>query len=413
MLDAAIHPASRARAGLAVQRQVPGGRQKVIGRVFGIQPHFNCMTVQRDLLLRDRQRLALGNPDLPGHQVEAGNRFGHRMLHLQPRVHLHEEKLATGIQQKLHRTCADIPDGLGSAHGRFAHGPALLDTQAGCRGFFHDLLMTTLDRAVAFIEVQAMTLLVGKHLDLDMPRLEQVFLHQHLPVAERRQRLTLGGGQGFGQLADVLDHLHALATAARRGLEQHRVADTLTGGAEGLQVLGLAVITRHKGYASRFHQGLGRGFAAHGVDCRGGRAEEDQACRLDGPGEAGVFREEAVAGVNRLGAAGVGGGNQLVDLQVTIGGLAAAQVDADIGFTAMAGIAVDGAVHSHGGQPHGLGGTHDPAGDFATVGHQNGVECAHERGSWVCQLGARFCRNARKPSWPSALTRMRAMAFSQ
>ena len=289
MLDAAVHAAPRARAALAVQRQVPGGRQKVIGRVFGIQPHFNRMTVQRDLLLRDRQRLALGNPDLPGHQVEAGNRFGHRMLHLQPRVHLHKEKLATGIQQKLHRTCADITDGLGSAHGCFAHGLALLHAQAGRRGFFHDLLMAPLDRAVAFIKVQAMTLLVGKHLDLHMPRLEQVLLHQHLPVAEGRQRLTLGGGEGFSQLADVLDHLHALATAARRGLEQHRVADTFTGGAEGLQVLGLAVITRHQRYASRFHQRLGRGFAAHGVDGRGGRAEEDQACRLDGTGEAGVF----------------------------------------------------------------------------------------------------------------------------
>ena len=38
----------------------------------------------------DRQPLAARDADLPVHQVEAGHHLGHRMLDLQPRVHLEE-----------------------------------------------------------------------------------------------------------------------------------------------------------------------------------------------------------------------------------------------------------------------------------------------------------------------------------
>ncbi|MNK93454.1 hypothetical protein D3C87_1136150 [compost metagenome] len=260
-------------------------------------------------------------------------------------------------------------------------------------------------------------MLVGEHLDFHVTRFEQVLLHQHPRVAERRLRFTLGRGQGFGQLADVLDHFHAFATATRGGFEQHRVADAFAGGAEGFQVLGFAVITGHQWHASGFHQGFGGGLAAHGVDGRGGRAEEYQAGVFDGAGEPGVLRQKAIAGVNRLGAAGLGGGDQFVDLQIAVGGFAATEVDPNVGFADVAGVTVGGAVHGHGGQAQGLGGAHHPASDFATVGHQQGGEdrCAHQRGSLVdsaCQLGGRFCRKARRPSWPSGLTRMRAMAFS-
>ncbi|MCY1173527.1 hypothetical protein D9M73_136890 [compost metagenome] len=366
-----------------------------------------------------RQRFAACHANLPSHQVEARDGFGDRVFDLQAGVHLHEEELAARIQQKLHGAGTDVADGLRRAYGGFTHGAPQLRTQAWRRGFFDDFLMTTLNRAVAFVEVQAVAVLVGEDLDFHVTWLEQVFLHQHPRIAERRLRLTLGRGQGFGQLADVLDHFHALAAAAGRGLEQHGIADAFAGGAEGLEVLGFTVVARHQRHAGGFHQGLGRGFAAHGVDGRGRWTEEDQAGGFDGAGEPGVLGQKAVAGVYRLCTAGLGGGDQFVDLQVTVGGLAATEVDADIGFTAVPGIAVGGTVHGHGGQAQGLGGAHHPAGDFATVGNQQGGQrrTGHGRGSLfddsACQAGLRFSRKARKPSCPSGLTRIRAMAFSQ
>ncbi len=260
-------------------------------------------------------------------------------------------------------------------------------------------------------------MLIGEHLNLHVTWLEQILFHQHPRVAKRRLRFALRRGEGFSQLADILDDFHAFTTAAGRSLEQHRITDAFAGFAEGFEVLRLAVIARHQRHTGLFHQRFGGGFAAHRVDGRGGRAEEDQPGGFDGAGESSVFREKTVAGMNRLGTASLGGGDQFIDLQITLGSLAAAQIDADIGFTAVARIAVGGAVHSDGSQAQGLGGAHDPAGDFATVGHQHSGNhrCAHQRDSLVgaaCQFGGRFCRKARKPSWPSGLTRIRAMAFS-
>jgi hypothetical protein len=74
--------------------------------------------------------------------------------------------------------------------------------------------------------------------------------------------------------------------------------------------------------------------------------------------------------VDRLGAAGLGRFDQLVDAQVAVGRLGATEVDADIGFASVARRGVDGAVHGNGGQAHGLGGAHHAAGDLAAVGNQ-------------------------------------------
>jgi hypothetical protein len=147
------------------------------------------------------------------------------------------------------------------------------------------------------------------------------------------------------------------------------------------------VVARHQRHAGSFHQRLGRRLAAHGVDGAGRWAEEDQPGLFDGAGEAGVLRQKAIARVDGLGAAGLGGGDQLVDQQVAVGGLAAAQVDADVGFAAVAGVTVGGAVHGHGGQAHGLGGAHHPAGDFAAVGDQQGGQTGRLMGAAPSVIG--------------------------
>ena len=78
-----------------------------------------------------RQRLAPRDAQLPFDQVLAGDHLGHRMLDLQPRVHLHEVEGAVRVDDELHRAGADIADGLGRAHGRLAHGGAQLAVMPG------------------------------------------------------------------------------------------------------------------------------------------------------------------------------------------------------------------------------------------------------------------------------------------
>jgi hypothetical protein len=90
-----------ARADGAPQRQRPMG-------IFGAQAHFDGVAAEADVGLRQRQRLAARHAQLPLDQVEPGDGLGHRVLHLQAGVHLHEEEVAAGVEQEFHRAGAFI-----------------------------------------------------------------------------------------------------------------------------------------------------------------------------------------------------------------------------------------------------------------------------------------------------------------
>ncbi len=53
------------------------------------------------------------------------------------------------------------------------------------RRFFDDLLMAALHGAVALAQVNHVAVIVGQHLEFDVPRPLQEFLHVDLVVAER------------------------------------------------------------------------------------------------------------------------------------------------------------------------------------------------------------------------------------
>ena len=94
----------------------------------------------------------------------------------------------------------------------------------------------------------------------------------------------------------------ALAAAAGRGLDHHRIADLL-GDLDGVGgVVDLAHVARHDRDAGLGGELLGLDLVAHGLDGVGVGADEDDPLVGAAPGEAGVFRQEAETGVDRLGA---------------------------------------------------------------------------------------------------------------
>ena len=78
-----------------------------------------------DDLVRRRQRVgerrAVGDRQLQRHEVEAGDRLGHRVLDLQAGVHLEEPERAVGVEQELDRAGADVADGPGGGDGGVRH----------------------------------------------------------------------------------------------------------------------------------------------------------------------------------------------------------------------------------------------------------------------------------------------------
>ena len=194
-------------------------------RVLGVEPRLEGVAGGCDLLLPQRQRLAGGDPQLPFDQVEAGDRLGHRMLDLEPRVHLDEVEAAVLVEQELDRAGILVARRQRRPGRRPAQRRPQLRGQAGRRRLLDDLLVAALQGAVALEQVHRVAVPVGEHLHLDMARAIDQALEEHLVVAERGLGLASAGGQRLEEVAACVDPAHALAAAARRGLDQQREAD--------------------------------------------------------------------------------------------------------------------------------------------------------------------------------------------
>src|SRR5690242_11734844 len=127
------------------------------------------------------------------------------MLDLNTGVHLDEEELPLFIE---------VFEGTGSAIAYLAarlHA-ALSDTDPHFRGYirsgrlFHDLLVAALHRAVAFAEINDVSVRVGQDLHFDRARVFEVFLQVDRGITEGCSRFGAGDGyplfyRGFGRAA--------------------------------------------------------------------------------------------------------------------------------------------------------------------------------------------------------------------
>ena len=167
------------------------------------------------------------------------------MLHLEPRVHLEEIEIAVLVDDELDRAGGVVADRLGQRDGLRAHRLARLGVEERARRLLDDLLIAPLDRAFALIEMDDITVLVAEHLDLDMPRLLDIFLDEHAVVAEARLGLGLRRGEAFLHLLAAIGDAHALAAAAGARLDHHRIADLVGDLDRLLGVLDHAEMARH------------------------------------------------------------------------------------------------------------------------------------------------------------------------
>jgi hypothetical protein len=151
---------------------VPGEGTKVSGS-SALMRHSMAWPWKRDVFLGHRQTGAGGDPDLLIDQVDAGDRLRDRMLDLQAGVHLDEVELAVLVEE------LDVP-----APRYFSLRIALAQISPICAGlrsararvgFFPDLLVAALQRAVALAQVDRVALAVAQHLDLDVAGLPRYF----------------------------------------------------------------------------------------------------------------------------------------------------------------------------------------------------------------------------------------------
>ena len=185
----------------------PGRRQESVLRVLGVEADLDRVAAagQRvvDCRLRDRERPALGDPELLLDEVQPGDGLGHRVLHLEPRVHLQEEHLAAVGEQELAGSGAAIPDRAGELQR--VRGQPLADRgrHRGRWRLLEHLLVAPLGRAVALAEVDAVPMGVEQHLDLDVARAFDEALEDQPVVAERGEGLAPGAREGVRPAAQA------------------------------------------------------------------------------------------------------------------------------------------------------------------------------------------------------------------
>ena len=91
-------------------------------------------------------------------------------------------------------------------------------------------------------------------------------------------------------------------------------------------------------------------------------------------GEAGVLRQEAVAGMHGVGAGDLAGGQQARNVEIALGGRRRADADALVGEAHVHGVGVGGGVHGDGGDAELLARALDAQCDLSPVGDQDFVE---------------------------------------
>jgi hypothetical protein len=161
-------------------------------------------------------------------------------------------------------------------------------------------LMPPLNGAVALEQVDAVAVRVAEHLDLDVTRLQHVFLHQDAFIAERIRSLSLAGGECGFEIGGSINATHTFAPASGAGLDQHRIADPvrLLGQEDGILVV--TVISGRQRYARCFHECLCGRFRTHRSNCGRWWPDEDDAGLFAGFGELLILGQETVARMDRL-----------------------------------------------------------------------------------------------------------------
>ena len=171
-----------------------------------------------------------------------------------------------------------------------------------------------------------------------------------------------------------MDDAHPLAAAAGAGLDEHRVTDGLGRRAQLVVALAQPIDAGHDGHAVVLRNGAGGGLAAQGAHGRRWRADEDKARLGAGGSEVGVLAQKAVAGVDGIGIAVGGDGQQLVAVEVGVGRGAAVQRIRLVGLAHPDGTLVHVGVDRHGADAQFMAGANDAAGDLAAIGDEDFAE---------------------------------------
>ena len=135
------------------------------------------------------------------------------MFHLKAGVHFNEIELAIFIKE-LDRAGIAIPHANHGIGNRGADPFAFFRRQGRRRSLFKHFLVTTLQGAIAFKQVNGVTMHVTNDLQFDVARFAKILFHVNGGIAKVLQCFLTGHGKCLGKILFALNDFHAATTAA-------------------------------------------------------------------------------------------------------------------------------------------------------------------------------------------------------
>ncbi len=157
---------------------------------------------------------------------------------------------------------------------------------------------------------------VAQQLHLDMAGAQDHLLQIALAIAEGGLGLAATLADLLDQLGLAVDRAHAAPATAPGRLQHQRIADL-----RRLTLDGVEILAQHLGRGDHRHARLDRhapraGLVAKRAHRVGARTDEGDAGRRAGIDEIGVFRQQAVSRMDRVGARQLGHADDLGDGQI-------------------------------------------------------------------------------------------------
>ena len=337
--------------------------------VLAVDPELDRVGVRLGVAVVEG--LAVRDAELLAHEVDAGDLLGHGVLDLQAGVDLEEADVTGRADEELARAGADVAglleDGLARAQQL---GVLLLGEERRGR-LLDELLVAALERAVAGRDDDDVAVLVGEALGLDVARVVEEALDEALAAAEGRHGLADRRVVEVGDLLHGAGDLEAASAAAVCRLDRHGEA-VLLGELDDLVGAGDRVLRAGHERGAGLRRDVARlDLVAEGVDRLGAGADPDEARVDHGLGEGRVLGEEAVAGVDGVGAGLAGDVEQLLLDEVALAGGRAPEGVRLVGDLDVQGIPVRVGVDRDRGDPAVRARPRDADGDLTTVCDQD------------------------------------------
>jgi hypothetical protein len=182
--------------------------------------------LRRKVQFGAKERAALGDENLRAHEINARDHFSHRVLDLDARVHFDEAPfLPVHVVKELDRPGVIVPNVATHADCRLTQSLANFVVHPNGRRDLDHFLVPALDRAIAFVQVQHLAVLITENLNLEVFGPWNVFFQEDRGVAECTPGLTARFIQQMRKLRSFIDHAHAPTPATECRFDDQRETD--------------------------------------------------------------------------------------------------------------------------------------------------------------------------------------------